>query len=51
MTGYDPEFDLFRDYILQSIVTEATGPVLEIVTITGVGIFAVVVAVVWYRRK
>ncbi|MHA2177514.1 MAG: serine hydrolase domain-containing protein [Candidatus Thorarchaeota archaeon] len=49
--GYDPEFDLFRDYILQSIVTEATGPVLEIVTITGVGIFAAVVAVVWYRRK
>jgi CubicO group peptidase (beta-lactamase class C family) len=47
---YDPEFDLFRDYILQSIGVAATPfPILEISAVSGVGI-VVIAAAVWYRR-
>lgn len=49
--GYDPEFDLFRDYILQSIVDESPSfPILEIFTISGIGIL-VAIALLLYRRS
>jgi CubicO group peptidase (beta-lactamase class C family) len=49
--GYDPEFELFRDYILQSITGGVPSiPVLEIIIVSGIGIL-VIVAVVFYRSK
>ena len=49
--GYDPEFDLFRDYILESITVKSPPiPVLETLAVSGIGIF-VIVAIVWYRRS
>ncbi|MFW9769044.1 MAG: serine hydrolase domain-containing protein [Candidatus Thorarchaeota archaeon] len=51
--GYDPEFDLFRDFILEALdeVPEPDSlPVLEILTASGIGIVAIA-AVVWNRRR
>jgi CubicO group peptidase (beta-lactamase class C family) len=51
--GYDPEFELFRDYILESIdgvPIPAHIPVLEILVVSGIGV-VVIAAVVWIRRR
>ena len=51
--GYDPEFELFRDYILPSIIDSPYAttpvPVLEILAVSGIGVL-VIVAIVRYRR-
>jgi CubicO group peptidase (beta-lactamase class C family) len=63
--GYDPEFDLFRDYILQAIVentdnhttsttnttTATTPPAFEILMISSIVIIAVPVVTVFYWRR
>jgi CubicO group peptidase (beta-lactamase class C family) len=50
--GYDPEFELFRDYILASIIDSPSAippvPVVEILAISGIGIL-VILAVVRYK--
>jgi CubicO group peptidase (beta-lactamase class C family) len=49
--GYDPEFELFRDYILPAIVDESNDTTLIILGTLGVsGIALVIVAVVRYRK-
>jgi CubicO group peptidase (beta-lactamase class C family) len=52
--GYDPEFELFRDYILPSIIDSPFAntpvPVVEILAVSGIGIL-VIFAVFQYRRK
>jgi CubicO group peptidase (beta-lactamase class C family) len=50
--GYDPEFVLFRDYILSAIVeksNDTTLPTLGILTVSGIGVFAIVIFF-GYRR-
>jgi CubicO group peptidase (beta-lactamase class C family) len=49
--GFDPEFDLFRDYILKSIVDDSVQmPVLEIGIVSGISIL-VIIALVRYRSS
>jgi CubicO group peptidase (beta-lactamase class C family) len=52
--GYDPEFELFRDYILESIdgvPNPVPVPILEIITVTGIGVLAIVTVVVYRGKK
>ena len=51
--GYDPEFDLFRDYILPAIIGNSNDMILltiGLLAASGIGIVALV-AILGYRRN
>ncbi len=52
--GYDPEFDLFRDYILPSIVGSSDDTILftlGILSVSGIGVIAIIVLFRYKRMK
>ena len=49
--GYDPEFDLFRDYILPSIVTDSNDTTPVVYGVLAVSVVGVIVIIAFFRYK